>query len=171
MQFSPKRNNLWIANNDGARNCYKQHAHFVVPETQFFHMKQLFYIRSEYETAIEMSRQTFIRVNTPNSPCKPTNEVSACEQNCYATKLEQQPLNCKLPFMKTNELPFCLTPETAKTTQKIYLENQMKTNPQKQCSCVARCQETIFNPFITQSILYDSRVLKFKYSIGKIFDK
>uniref|UniRef100_T1JBW2 Uncharacterized protein n=1 Tax=Strigamia maritima TaxID=126957 RepID=T1JBW2_STRMM len=64
-----------------------------------------------------------------------------------------------------DELPFCVTPETAKLTNKMYLETQLMTDPlkDKNCSCTARCEETIYLPSIIDQ--YSDRKSDIKYSI------
>uniref|UniRef100_T1IVZ0 Uncharacterized protein n=1 Tax=Strigamia maritima TaxID=126957 RepID=T1IVZ0_STRMM len=154
MLFFQKSNELNIFN-EKTSTCNSNQTHFIISENQNFHPKYLFYMPTYFSPVVEIMRQTLIRINTPKSPCKPNNKVSECEQKCYTNKLEQQTFNCRLPFMEFSALPLCFTSETAKSTQRIYLETQLKTNPQKDCSCAARCNETIFHLSVVQTMKHE----------------
>uniref|UniRef100_T1IZ33 Uncharacterized protein n=1 Tax=Strigamia maritima TaxID=126957 RepID=T1IZ33_STRMM len=154
MSFSTNKNMVYLDNKFNDYECNQNQAHFILPQNHHFHPKYIYHVPSNFHTTIDISRQTFIRINTPKSSCKPTNLVLGCEQLCYAEKLKRQSFNCRLPFMLKSNLPHCTTQETAKTTHKIYLETQFKTIPQKSCFCPAHCQETIFIPSITKSVPY-----------------
>uniref|UniRef100_T1IGT8 Uncharacterized protein n=1 Tax=Strigamia maritima TaxID=126957 RepID=T1IGT8_STRMM len=164
MPFSPKKNLLFIRDEVSEHICNINQAHFILPQNQFCHLKHLSIMHNSFVTAIDISRQTFSRINTPKRPCKSNDEISNCEHRCYELILEKQAFTCRLPFMEQRNLALCMTQETAKTTHKIYLETQFKTNPQAHCSCDVRCQETIFNPSIIKSI-YPGSATTLRYSV------
>uniref|UniRef100_T1JDS2 Uncharacterized protein n=1 Tax=Strigamia maritima TaxID=126957 RepID=T1JDS2_STRMM len=69
-------------------------------------------------------------------------------------------LIARLPFMEKSTLPICLTQETAKETHQIYVKTQFKTNPQKDCLCVERCEETIFLPSVRKINIHHNNMTK-----------
>uniref|UniRef100_T1J8N6 Uncharacterized protein n=1 Tax=Strigamia maritima TaxID=126957 RepID=T1J8N6_STRMM len=127
------------------------------PKKNYIHFKNRDYTRN-YKCNIN---QPFVRINTPKTPCRASDLVSECEQKCYEKKLNQQSFKCKSPFMENSELPLCKTQETAKETYKTYLKAQFKTDPHKECSCVASCEETIFLPSIIQQFNGDQSEIKY----------
>uniref|UniRef100_T1JC02 Uncharacterized protein n=1 Tax=Strigamia maritima TaxID=126957 RepID=T1JC02_STRMM len=99
LPYFPKKNNLYFSDRYSTSRaryyCNPYQTNFILPQNQFFHPKHLFYVHRTSEMKIDISRQTFVRVNTPKRACKTNDLVSKCEQQCYVHQQKQRPLECK----------------------------------------------------------------------------
>uniref|UniRef100_T1JBK6 Uncharacterized protein n=1 Tax=Strigamia maritima TaxID=126957 RepID=T1JBK6_STRMM len=97
---------------------------------------------------IKFSRQTLDRLDTPTNPCTTLEKFKVCEKSCVSTKMEDENIICRLPFLNSTNITMCKTPADAKATRKSYIKVHANTDAIHDCNCDPPCSHTIYTNLI-----------------------